>query len=79
MTYRGKIQNGMVVLEGSDAPPEGTTVSVRVPKTAARRRGKKSIPTLYDGLKRFIGMANDLPPDASLNVDHYLYGAPKRK
>ena len=81
MTYRGKVKNGVVVLEGPHVPPEGSPVSVRVLKSPARpaARGRKRELTLYDGLKPFIGMAKGLPADASLNVDHYLYGAPKRK
>ncbi len=81
MTYRGKVKNGVVVLEGPRLPPEGSPVSVRVLKAPARRptRARAAVPTLYEGLKPFIGMANGLPADASLNVDHYLYGAPKRK
>jgi hypothetical protein len=81
MTYRGKVTNGVVVLDGPRRPPEGTPVSVHVLKPTTRRgaSARKQAPTLYDGLKPFIGMAKGLPADASLNVDHYLYGAPKRK
>ena len=80
MTYRGKIRNGVVVLDKRARLPEGTSVTVRPLKgltTASKKQNRG--PTLYDRLKPFIGVADDLPPDASLNVDHYLYGAPKRK
>lgn len=81
MPYRGHVRDGVVVLEGPDAPPEGTPVSVRTlrPRT---RRGKgeaKSPPTLYDRLHNVIGIVTDLPPDFAANLDHYLYGAPKRR
>ncbi len=33
---------------------------------------------MFEELKPFLGMTSDLPADASTNVDHYLYGAPKR-
>jgi hypothetical protein len=33
---------------------------------------------LYDRLKPVIGAAKGLPPDAALNVDHYLYDQPNR-
>ena len=81
MTYRGKIKNGLVVLDKRAPLPEGASVSVRVLKPARRPAGKgqKRPATLYDGLKPFIGMAAGLPPDGSRNVDLYLYGAPKRK
>ncbi len=35
-------------------------------------------PTLAERLKDFIGAVDDLPEDASVNVDHYLYGHPKK-
>ncbi len=81
MTYKGTVKNGVVVLEGPRRPPDGTPVSVRELRPRARgpARGRNGPKTLYDGLKPFIGMASDMPADASLNVDHYLYNAPKRK
>ncbi len=80
MSYRGTVRNGVVVLDGRARLPEGTIVSVRllVSKPGHRNRRRK-VPTLYEGLKPFIGIGKGLPPDASLNIDHYLYGAPKRK
>ena len=78
MVYRGRVQDGVVVLEGRVRLKEGTAVSVRPLRTAVRpSRRKKQPPTLYERYKRFIGKANGLPPDASINHDHYLYGAPK--
>lgn len=35
-------------------------------------------PTLLESLKPFIGVIKDMPPDMSENLDHYLYGTPKR-
>jgi hypothetical protein len=29
-------------------------------------------------MKDFFGVINDLPEDSSVNLDHYLYGRPKR-
>ena len=78
MVYRGRVQDGVVVLKGRVRLKEGTEVSVRPLRTPARpSRRKKQPPTLYERYKRFIGKANGLPPDASINHDHYLYGAPK--
>ena len=81
MTYRGKMTNGVVVLEGKQLPAEGTPVTVSVVKPRAPRsaKGRRRATTLYDGLKPFIGMAAHLPSDASQNVEHYLYGAPKQE
>ena len=33
---------------------------------------------MAERLARVIGKAKGLPPDASLNHDHYLYGLPKK-
>ena len=81
MVYHGRVKDGVVVLEGPQAPPEGARVSMRVLKARARTAAKsrKRIPTVYEQLKPFIGIVDDLPPDFSINHDHYLYGAPKRK
>jgi hypothetical protein len=75
------VKGGVVVLEGPKAPPEGARVSVRVLASHARRvpKGRKRAQTLYDRLRNVIGKAEGMPPDASVNIDHYLYGAPKRK
>ena len=85
MTIRGKVKNGKVVLENPNALAEGTEVEVR----PARKR--KSAPkgrrpkvragprSLAERLANVIGKATGLPPDASVNHDHYLYDLPKRQ
>lgn len=40
---------------------------------------EEAIPSIYETLKDFVGKAEGLPPDASVNLDHYLYGLPKRQ
>jgi hypothetical protein len=54
---------------------------MRTTKPQVRRASKsrKRIPTVYEQLRPFIGIIKDLPPDFSINHDHYLYGATKRK
>ena len=79
MTYRGKVKKGVVILDEPDALPEGAEVSVRVLQRRAQRRRATKPKTLYEDMKPFIGVITDLPSDLSLNHDHYLHGAPKRK
>jgi hypothetical protein len=80
MVYRGRVKNGVVVLEGPSPLEEGAEVSVRPLRKRRRRSSKKKRPpTLYERLRPFVGKVKDLPPDASINLDHYLYGAPKRQ
>jgi hypothetical protein len=85
MTVRGKIKKGKVLLDDPKAFPEGTEVEVRSikkrkrvakphkPKPKARPR------SLAERLANVIGKAKNLPPDASVNIDHYLYGLPKQQ
>jgi hypothetical protein len=80
MTYRGRVKNGVVVLDGPGALPEGAVVSIRTVAGAGRvAKARKQAPTMYDRYKRCIGKAKGMPADASVNIDHYLYGAPKHK
>ena len=78
MTVKGTVKNGNVILDRPGCLLDGTPVSVRLLKASAAT-SKQRMRTLYEGLKPFIGMANGLPPDASMNVEHYLYGGPKQK
>ena len=61
--------------------PEGARVHLRVEEQVEQRSTDASTdepPTLLERLKDFVGVAPNLPADASVNLDHYLYGAPKR-
>ena len=77
MPSRGHIQNGAVVPEGQFPRPDGTPVVV---DAVSDRSGShpREIPTLYERLKDFIGIADDLPADLAENHDHYLLGRPKK-
>lgn len=85
MTIRGKVKNGKVVLENPRAIADGTEVEVRPaknrkPATKRKKPAKSKSPprSLAERLAPFIGILKDLPPDAAVNVDHYVYGLPKR-
>lgn len=72
MTYRGRMRNGVVILDPPASLAEGCEVEVR-PVTQG-----EVIPSLYERYKDFIGIAEGLPADSSRNHDHYLYGVPKQ-
>ena len=72
MTYRGRIRNGVVILDRPVSLPDGSEVEVR-PVTQ-----DEAIPSVYERYKDFIGIAEGLPADSSRNHDHYLYGVPKQ-
>ncbi len=89
MTYRGRVKKGVVILDDPKALPEGTEVTVRPVKPRAKpakagEKNKAAKPQekkrkiVRPGLVKFAGKAKGLPPDASRNLDHYLYGHPKR-
>jgi len=40
---------------------------------------ESELPTLLERMKNFVGTVHDLPEDSSINLDHYLYGTPKRR
>ncbi len=69
MTYRGRIEKGTIVLDEPTQLPEGASVTIKV--TALEPQG-------IGTLMKYAGCIKDLPPDASVNMDHYLYGHPKR-
>ncbi len=72
MTYRGHVKDGAVVLDEPVSLPEGADIRVDVLPPKRRRS------TLGQMLLRHAGTAKGLPPDASRNLDHYLYGAPRK-
>jgi hypothetical protein len=78
MSYRGHVENGMVKIDGSVALPEGASVQIDLVETSAVQSNNEEGPSLYDLLKPVIGTVQGLPADASINVDHYLYGQPKQ-
>ncbi len=77
MVYRGHVKNGVVVFDDANALPEGAAVEVSLVPAAPADEADEG-PSLYERLKPVIGKATGLPPDASTNVDHYLYGHPKK-
>jgi hypothetical protein len=79
MTYRGHVKNGVVVLDEAINLPEGAHVEVCLPDQVAKADTDEEVPTLYERLEPFIGKAEGLPSDMSINHDHYLYGVPEHK
>ena len=72
MTYRGRVRNGVIVLDPPASLPEGAEVEV---SPACQ---DSSGPTWAEVFKDIVGKAEGLPSDSSINHDHYLYRAPKK-
>jgi hypothetical protein len=72
MVLRGQIHNGVVILEGEVKLPEGTQVEVKPLDTPAS-------PVEDDPMYRLGELAVSTGiPDLARNIDHYLYGHPRK-
>ena len=71
MTYKGRVKNGVVVLDRRTRLPEGAEVKVSVEQP---QDGRDPLSRL---LLKYAGKAKGLPRDLARNHDHYLYGTPK--
>jgi hypothetical protein len=80
MSVTGQIVAGHVVLDTPAALPEGTRVRVEpLADGAAHAPEPAEMPkTLAERMSRFLTHTVDLPEDAALQHDHYLYGHPKK-
>lgn len=75
MTYRPittTVEEGRITLPPNVDWPNGTIV--RVEPVEEERQ-----PTVWEVLKKYDGIATDLPTDMAENHDHYIHGVPKRK
>lgn len=62
MTYRGRVQGGVIVLDGPERPPEGAIVRVEEVAGAG---------TPGEALDRLAGQAQNLPDDLAERHDHH--------
>jgi len=77
MTYRGRVKNGVVVLESGVRLREGMDVRVEpVEETVSAAAGSQESRQLREGLLAFSGLIKEGPSDLARNHDHYLHGTP---
>ena len=69
MSITAKVEAGKIVLPPGVSWPSGTIVRIEPVQDQS--------PTLWELLKDFDGIANDLPPDLAANLDHYVHGHPR--
>jgi hypothetical protein len=74
MTYMGRIERGVAVLDEAADLKDGTRVRIEIAADEGQPVGR----TLAERLASIIGKAQGLPEDAAENHDHYLYGLPKK-
>ncbi len=77
MTYKGHVENGVIVLDEPADLPEGATVQIEFAVSDSGNT-EDAIPSLAESLASVIGKAVGMPEDAAENHDHYLYGTPKK-
>jgi hypothetical protein len=80
MTLHGHIHNGEIVFDAQVALPEGASVRVEIltPSGSGGAAAASATPTLLERLGDVVGAVDDLPADGARNLEHYLYGTPKR-
>ena len=78
MTYRGRVQGGVVVLDEPGNLPEGLVVRIEVSPPSAGETTDNLASTLGQRLLKFAGAVKGLPSDLARNHDHYLHGTPKK-
>ena len=77
MTLLGHVKNGRIELDTPVLLPEGAKVQIELSLPApAADEGEDA--RLARMLLNYAGKATGLPPDAARNLDHYLYGTPKK-
>ena len=76
MTYRGKVKEGVVVLEGGIKLADGTEVEVQ--PIAAKSARASGADTLAQRLLKHAGAVKGLPADLARNHDHYIHGTPRK-
>jgi hypothetical protein len=83
MTYKGTVQNGVILVEGGVQLPEGAEVQIELPDRAQPANEKTGEPSIGQKLAALGRWAEtqpcDLPEDLAINHDHYLHGLPKRQ
>lgn len=74
MTYKGKVKNGVVVVQDGVSLPENAEVNIELVKPGK----SEASPSWAEVFKDVIGKVDDLPPDMAENHDHYIHGTPKQ-
>ncbi|MBN2131135.1 MAG: hypothetical protein JW741_16665 [Sedimentisphaerales bacterium] len=79
MTYRGRVKNGVIVLESGVRLREGMDVRVEPVEEAERTAAaSQEADQLREGLLSFSGVVKEGPSDLARNHDHYLHGTPRQ-
>jgi hypothetical protein len=75
MPYKGHVRNGVIVLDEPAQLEDGAEVHIELASRVEEKQGHRPFRERYAAV---IGKADGLPRDAAENIEHYLYGAPKK-
>jgi hypothetical protein len=70
MSIMTTVEAGKIVLPPGVDWPDGTVVRIE--------QVEEGMPTLYETMKDFVGIADELPSDMAENHNHYLHGHTKK-
>jgi len=70
MSITGVVEKGLIKLPKDVPWATGTVVRIEPVE--------EQTATLWEALKDFDGMAEDLPADLATNLDHYVHGHPRK-
>ena len=77
MSFTATVENGTITLPPDVHLPDGTEVTVEPSKPAHPLEASEQ--SVSEGYEEFIGCLRGAPSDLADNLDHYLYGRPKRE
>ena len=72
MTITAQVQNHSIMLPADVPIADGTMVTVQTLDEVPAKQSAGA------WMLKYAGIADDLPPDAAAQHDHYLYGTAKR-
>jgi hypothetical protein len=73
MIYAAHVENGSIVVDGPENPPEGAKLEIHVVSASSPDSPRREPPWL-----KYFGAVKNLPPDASQRIDEVLYGPPQQ-
>ena len=74
MSFTATVENGAIKLPPDVVLPNGTEVRIEPVEVESEKPRPFS-----ERYAKFIGVVKDGPTDLADNLDHYLYGLPRRK
>jgi len=75
VSITGTVEKDTIKLPPGVHLPDGTAVRVELLPAPSDAGSSESFAERY---AEFIGAVQEAPPDLAENLDHYLYGSPKR-